>query len=192
MPRFTLTFRRAALIGALAVLIPAAALAINAVATRNFHEILPNQFYRSAQLSPDELAQRIEQYGIRTVVNLRGAQAPGGWYDEERQVSAAHGVQLIDFQMSASKHLSPERALALVDQMKKAPKPILVHCLSGADRTGLVAIIYLSQVAGMDEETAEAQLSPFFGHFGIPYLTSSFAMDESWEELEPLFGIEGS
>ena len=44
----------------------------------------------------------------------------------------------------------------------------------------------------MDEETAEWQLTPIYGHFGIPFLSPSFAMDETWEELEPLFGIEGS
>jgi hypothetical protein len=36
----------------------------------------------------------------------------------------------------------------------------------------------------MDEETAEGQLSIYFGHIGIPYLSSAYAMDESWEILE--------
>jgi len=171
---------------------PLVLIGYQAAFTSNFHEILPGQFYRSAQLAPGELERRIDQYGIRTVVNLRGTKVNPGWYDDERRVAASRGIELVDFPMSSSQRLSPERALALVDLMKKAPKPILIHCLSGADRTGLASVIYLNQVAGMDEETAEWQLTPLYGHFGIPFLSPSFAMDETWEELEPLFGIEGS
>lgn len=185
-------FKRLALAVAIVLLIPLGLIGYQAAFTSNFHEILPGQFYRSAQLTPGELNQRISQYGIRTVVNLRGTQDNPGWYDDERRVAASRGVELVDFPMSSSQRLSPERALALLELMRNAPKPILVHCLAGADRTGLASVIYLNQVAGMDEETAEWQLTPIYGHFGIPFLSPSFAMDETWEELEPLFGIEGS
>jgi len=184
--------RRIAVLAALIAVASVGGFVWQAVAGGNFHEVLPGQLYRSAQLGPEELGRRIGEYGIRTIVNLRGAQLPGGWYDDEKRLAAQRGVELVDFPMSASKRLTAAQALALVDRLRKAPKPLLVHCLGGADRTGLVSMIYLSQVAGMDEETAEAQLSPLFGHIGIPYLTSSFAMDQTWEELEPLFGIEGS
>ena len=184
--------KRLVLFAAALLLVPLGLIGYQAAFTSNFHEILPGQFYRSAQLTPGELERRIDQYGIKTVVNLRGTKVNPGWYDDERRVVASRGIELVDFPMSSSQRLSPERALALVDLMKKAPKPILVHCLSGADRTGLASMIYLNQVAGMDEETAEWQLTPLYGHFGIPFLSPSFAMDETWEELEPLFVIEGS
>jgi protein tyrosine/serine phosphatase len=74
--------------------------------------------------------------------------------------------------------------------MRDAPKPILIHCQAGADRTGLVSVLYLQQIAGIDEETAEEQLSVRFGHIGIPYLSSTFAMDRSWENLEKVFGLD--
>jgi protein tyrosine/serine phosphatase len=160
--------------------------------TDNFYEVVPGQFYRSAQLTSDELAKRIDRYAIKTVINLRGVRTLPDWYQGERHLTELRGVRLIDFPMSASKVLQPERALALVNLMKNAPKPILVHCFSGADRTGLVSVIYVSQVAGIDEETAERQLSPYYGHFGIPFFSPTFAMDESWERLESVFGVEGS
>jgi len=158
----------------------------------NFHTVVDGQFYRSSQLSPAALERYIREYGIRTVVNLRGAAPAAKWYRDEKAVTASLGVGMIDFGMSASQRLTSARAAQLVAELRDAPKPILVHCLDGADRTGLVSVIYASQVAGMDEETAEGQLTPLYGHFGIPLLSPTFAMDMSWEDLEPFFGITGS
>jgi len=158
----------------------------------NFREVLPGQFYRSAQLSPQTLETAIQRYGIKTVINLRGAQMQAAWYRSEKQVVERNDVQLVDFPMSSSRRLDPEKAVELVAMMKQLPKPILVHCWTGADRTGLVSVIYANRVAGMDEEQAEWQLSPLYGHFGIPFFSPTFAMDESWEDLEKVFGIEGS
>ncbi len=68
--------------------------------------------------------------------------------------------------------------------LKDAKHPILIHCRSGADRTGLASVIYLAKVAKVDEEVAERQLSVRYGHIGIPLLSPTYAMDESWEALE--------
>lgn len=160
--------------------------------TGNFHEVINGQFYRAAQLSGSELESYVKKYNIKTVLNLRGQQPDSKWYRDERQVVSAGGAQLIDYSMSATSELTKDQALELVAIMKSATKPILVHCKTGADRTGLVSVIYAFRVAGMDEETAEEQLAPRYGHFGIPILSPTFAMDKSWEQMEKLFGIEGS
>lgn len=158
----------------------------------NFHTVVPGELYRSAQPSPDDIGLYARDYGIRTVLNLRGA-APGApWYDAEKAAADRLGLTLIDFPMSARHELKPGRAKALVALLKSARKPILVHCNAGSDRSGLVSVIFSSQVAGIDEKDAEAQLSLFYGHIGIPLLSPTFAMDRSWEKLEPLFGITGS
>lgn len=61
-------------------------------------------------------------------------------------------------------------------------KPALVD-------TGLAAMLYLQQIAGIDEEISERQLSVRYGHIGLPYISAAFAMNESWEILEEvLFG----
>jgi len=158
----------------------------------NFHTVVDGQFYRSSQLSPTALEGYVRRYGIRTVVNLRGAAPKAQWYRDEKAVTGSLGVDMVDFPMSATRPLAADRAAELVAVLKDVPKPILVHCLDGADRTGLVSVIYASQVAGQDEETAERQLTPLYGHFGIPLLSPTFAMDSSWEDLEPFFGVEGS
>lgn len=155
----------------------------------NFHPVVPDEVYRSAQVSKDDIAAYRSGYGIRSILNLRGA-APGGvWYDEEVDASAALGLIHADFPMNASRKLSAAEADQLIALMRKMPKPLLVHCRHGSDRTGLAMSLYLAAISGADEETAEAQLSLWFGHFAVPVLSDAWPMDQSWEQLETGLGF---
>lgn len=152
----------------------------------NFHTVIAGELYRSAQPTASELENYIQEHGIKTVINLRG-QNERDWYDQETAVTQRLGVQHLDFKMSSSRILTAERADQLVALMKAAPKPILLHCLSGSDRTGIASALYSQQIAGMDASIAERQLSFYYGHIAIPYLSSAYAMDESWEKLSKHF-----
>jgi protein tyrosine/serine phosphatase len=153
-------------------------------ATGNFHSVIAGQFYRSAQPTSEELASYVRTHGIKTVINLRGTYPGTAWYDDEVTTAQSLGITHIDFGMSASKAISPERAQRLVELMASAPKPILIHCLSGADRSGLAAALYVRKIAGLDEARAEGQLSFYYGHVGIPVVSTAYAMDRSWEDIE--------
>lgn len=150
----------------------------------NCHEVIAGKLYRSSQLSGKQLADYVTANGIKTIINLRGENDGSSWYRKERAVAEQMDIQHVDFGMSAYEELGLARVAQLIQIMRDAPKPILIHCKSGADRTGLASAIYVSRVAGMDEGTAEQQLSIRFGHLGIPYLSSSYAMDRSWEKIE--------
>ncbi|TCS05395.1 dual specificity protein phosphatase family protein [Rhizobium sp. BK418] len=155
----------------------------------NFHEVLPGELYRSAQPSPADIDKYAARYGIKTILNLRGEDS-ADWYLKETEAAKKAGITHIDYGLSASKEVTHEQALELLALLRNAQKPILIHCQAGADRTGLVSLLYLQQIAGLDEETAERQLSVRYGHIGIPYLSAAFAMDISWEKLEKVFGID--
>lgn len=49
----------------------------------NFHPIEDGVIYRSGQLSGPEFTDRIEENGIRTIINLRGDNTGQPWYDAE-------------------------------------------------------------------------------------------------------------
>lgn len=159
--------------------------------TGNLHEVRRGELYRSAQLSPDQLAELIDRDGIASILNLRGRNETDDWWSAETAMARQKGVVHADFAMSASTMPTPERLAELVALMRSLPKPILIHCHAGSDRTGLAAALYLAAIDGDDEETAEAQLSFRFGHVGLPF-SQAWPMDQIWERLEASLGFEGS
>lgn len=165
---------------------------VNLQVSGNFHEVVPGELYRSAQLSAEELAAHGRADGIRSIINLRGANRGVSWYDSEVAVAKELGIVHLDFRMSAGRPLSQDEAAQLIEMMRAAPKPLLIHCRAGADRSGLAASLYLAAIDGADEERSEAQLSFRFGHIGIPWVSEAYAMDEAWEAIEPSLGYGGS
>ncbi len=153
----------------------------------NFHEIIPGELYRSAQPSGSDIKAYAETYGIKTIVNLRDEKRTG-WYQEEAEAAATSGIQLIDFPISSSKDLPISEAQRLAKLMADAPKPLLIHCEHGANRTGLASAIYVGAVAKFSEAFAEFQLSPYFGHFAIPFI-GRYEMYRSWDDFEETIGF---
>ena len=72
-------------------------------ASGNFHEVMPGELYRSGQLTPEKLAQKIAEHQIRTVLNLRGKNPGEAWYDAEVAATEQAGAKHLDFRMKASK-----------------------------------------------------------------------------------------
>lgn len=125
----------------------------------NFHTVLPGKVYRSAQLSRPEFLRYIKEYHIKSVINLRGAANTSRWYHQEISASKEANVQHYDLQLNAMKTNSKENMITLAKLLEKSPKPILIHCWHGADRTGLasaMAIILFTQqpLAKAEQQTS--------------------------------------
>lgn len=150
----------------------------------NYHEVVAGEFYRSNQPTPTRLQRYRQDQHIRAVLNLRGTAPGASWYEAEHKAAEDLGLTLIDFPMSDSEVLPPERVDALVRIMMEAPKPLLVHCKAGADRSGLASALYLLRIAHTAPEVAERQLSIVYGHFPVPWLSRAWPMDVSWEKVE--------
>lgn len=157
----------------------------------NFHPVVAGEVYRSAQPSPEALAKYVKEQGIRSIINLRGNNAGANWYDAEVASARAQGVAHYDFGMSARKRLDEPRAQELIALMNKAEKPVLIHCQGGADRSGLASALYLAAIAKAGEERAESQISLRYGHISLP-VSAGYAMDETFEALEPFLGFNDS
>lgn len=153
----------------------------------NFHEVIPGELYRSGQLSSNSLSRHIQRYGIRTVINLRGENKGNTWYDQEVIATKNKHVLLVNYRMAAKRELNQEQATALIEIMKNVPKPVLIHCQAGADRTGLASALYLAAISNGSELRAEIQLSPVYGH--LPFRrVGAPAMDATFELMEPFLG----
>ncbi len=122
----------------------------------NFEKVAPG-VYRSNQPDP----KRFKAYaamGIKTVLNLRGeALQPHYLFTEES--CAAYGMTLVPVKLSARRAPKRERLLMVLDAFDTMERPFLMHCKSGADRTGLVAAIYLLIHEGASIDEARKQLS---------------------------------
>jgi protein tyrosine/serine phosphatase len=161
------------------------------IQTGNFHEVVKGDFYRSGQPSAADINRYAKRHGIKSIINLRGANEDADWYKEELAASSANGITHINFRMKAARELTNEQAIELIELMRNAPKPLLVHCLAGADRTGLASAFYIAGVVKLGEETAERQLWLHYGHLPF-YINEAFAMNRSFERMEPYFGFHDS
>lgn len=154
----------------------------------NFAPVIAGEVYRSAQPSPADIREYAARNGIRSIINLRGENVGKAWYDEEIAVSKELGITHINFGMSARRELDQNKVEELLATMRSAPKPILIHCKAGADRTGLASALYLAAVAKQGEQAAEGQISFYFGHISLPFIPE-YAMDRTFEAMEPMLGL---
>ncbi|MFC2968689.1 tyrosine-protein phosphatase [Acidimangrovimonas pyrenivorans] len=122
----------------------------------NLHEIAPG-VWRSNHPGPTRL-RRYQEMGINTVVSLRG-ETHKSWTLIEKEACARLGIELIFLSRYSARNL-PTRAVLLefIDALGKLPKPFVMHCKSGADRTGFAAALYLAAIQGRSAEEAFAQL----------------------------------
>jgi protein tyrosine/serine phosphatase len=159
--------------------------------TGNFHTVIAGTLYRSAQPSPHRIDQYARDYGIRTIINLRGTNAGAPWYDAEIAEAGRQGIVHVDFGMSSRSELSHDEAAKLVNLFETAEKPVLIHCADGSDRTSLAAALYVAAVAKLGEEAAEGQISMRYGHIAIPF-GPTWPIDMTFESLEPWLGYHDS
>ena len=150
--------------------------------TGNIHAVSEGKVYRSAQLNGEQLAETLKRYKIKSVINLRGDSVGDHWYADELAETAAQGAVHYNIGMYAKQEPDAATIKRILEVLRVAPRPLLVHCSSGSDRTGLVAAMYKYFVEGRPAGEAEAQLSFRYGHF--PWFGSgTVAMDQAFERL---------
>jgi predicted protein tyrosine phosphatase len=162
-----------------AVLVVALGFVVYTKAQGNFHTITPAEAYRSAQLDDRQLTEYVKQYNIKSVLNLRGKHSGESWYDDEIAMSSRLNVAHYDIGLSSDHELTPAEVSQLMDIFRTAPRPILIHCQAGADRSGLVAAMWKVVVDKEPKETAGKQLSIKYGH--MPF-GDNCAMDRFFEK----------
>lgn len=131
----------------------------------NFHQVVPGQLYRSAEMSHEHLAETIHENGIATVVDLRnGNPDPDESGRTERDIVVAAGAAYVHVPLLSSKIPSRGRLLELLDVFDRSDKPILIHCSSGALRTGVAAAIWMLVEEGAPPFEAIHQLDLRYGY----------------------------
>ncbi|WLD59444.1 sulfur transferase domain-containing protein [Salinispirillum sp. LH 10-3-1] len=122
--------------------------------------ILPG-VYRSNHPSP-RAVKALAARGVRTIISLRG-KGHNGPFLLEQEACALHGIDLQVVRLKSRRPPTQEQIHRLKAVFDQAESPMLMHCKSGADRSGLAAALYLLIYKG-DIAAARAQFSLRYLH----------------------------
>jgi protein tyrosine phosphatase (PTP) superfamily phosphohydrolase (DUF442 family) len=148
------------------VLLIVSTIAYKPLFRQNFAEVVPGKLYRSAQ-PDDRLGRWIEEHNILSVLNLRGGKPAYDWYAQEMKIVRDHSTDYYEIPMSAQIRPRRRELLQIIDLLGRARYPMLIHCKSGADRTGLGVALYHMIVRKEPPQTALAGFSISHGHIPL-------------------------
>jgi protein tyrosine/serine phosphatase len=123
---------------------------------------LGERAWRSAQPAPHQIRAMARQ-GVRTIVNLRGERRCGS-YRLERSACERYGITLVNFHIRGRRAPFREEIKAAIELFERVEYPMLIHCKSGADRTGLMSTLYRFLKEGVPLSEARRQLSLRYGY----------------------------
>ncbi|GKX59333.1 dual specificity protein phosphatase family protein [Leminorella grimontii] len=139
---------------------PPSAKKINATTLENFYQI-DDSLYRSGQPGEAQMKE-LERRGVKSVLNLRNFHTDD---DEAKGTSLA----LYHVPMEAGR-FTQEQVIEALRVVYLAPKPVLVHCWHGSDRTGLTVAMYRLVFQNWSKEAAIEELQrPEFGYHRWAY-----------------------
>lgn len=130
----------------------------------NFFEFAPGM-YRSNHPNHARFSEYAD-LGIKNILNLRGANGLSPYVFEVESCEKL-GLNLIDHGMSARSAPSTETLVGVMDILETLDGPTLLHCKSGADRTGIVSAIYKLHILNAPFEEARMMLSIKFLHLNF-------------------------
>jgi len=152
----------------------------------NFHWIVPREAARSAQAYAGLLSPFLRAHGITAVINLRGNNPAHLWWKYETRVCRKLGVVHRDAKLN-SRQLPPRVMLVdLLDAFDSLPRPFLIKCSGGQDRTAFAAALFILHRRGWRAlAAAEQQFA------GWPYLHWP-QPQQRWLKLFPGFAAESA
>lgn len=128
---------------------------------QNAHWI-SDEMMRANQPWPFQIRRRARQ-GIKTVVNLRGGMGTS-FHQLEREACERAGIKLENWTVTSRGAPTLEQVRGAKELFERIAYPALMHCKSGADRAGLMSVLYLHLRKGEPIDKAMRMLSLRYGH----------------------------
>lgn len=122
---------------------------VNGTAVKNCFKV-SDDIYRSAQPA-GEAASSMKDLGIKSILNLRH------YHPEDSEEFKKAGIILYSYKMDAGS-ASIKDLIEALKIIQTAPKPILIHCWHGSDRTGFIIAGYRMAMQGWSAEKAIEEL----------------------------------
>jgi protein tyrosine/serine phosphatase len=129
---------------------------------QNAHWVSP-ELVRTNQPWPYQLKWWRDR-GVRTVLNLRG-EPHKAHHVIEADACARLGLEMTDFVVYSREAPTAAQVRGARHIFETAAYPMLMHCKSGADRAGMMSVLYRHFRLGQPVSEARAELSKRHGHF---------------------------
>ncbi len=145
----------------------------------NLYRVSP-QVYRSEQPSGAAF-QFLKSLGIKSVLNLRE-------YFDDCDETEGTGLILYHYPLATGK-VKEAQVVEILNIIKRAEKPVLIHCLHGSDRTGVVCAAYRILFEQWTKEDAIREFTEGpFGHHrrifkNLPALIRKMDIEKAREKL---------
>jgi len=132
----------------------------------NLHQIEGTQVYRSAQPDEQLLRRLVKEDGLRSILKLNSRNS-GSHSGQEEAAAEALGLKMTYLPMAMHRLPTHQEMIDLMQAIENAPRPMLIHCNAGADRTGLAAAMVAMQGGESFDQAAKRQLSVRYLHVGV-------------------------
>jgi hypothetical protein len=111
------------------------------------------------------LAPFLKRRNIRAIINLRGRNDDLSWWKKETAIAISANIAHFDAMLDSRKLPTQAMLIRLIETFDSAPRPFMLKCSGGQDRTSFAAALYLIHRGGWQEMPAAlAQFARF------PYL----------------------
>ena len=117
---------------------------------------ISEELVRANQPWPHQLAAWKDR-GVKTIVNLRGG-FDASFHALEKDACARLGLAMVDFTITSREVPSRDRVLGAKQLYETIAYPALIHCKSGADRAGIMSVLYMHFRRGKTIREAMDQL----------------------------------
>jgi protein tyrosine/serine phosphatase len=117
---------------------------------------ISEELVRTNQPWPHQLAAW-KARGIETVINLRGG-FDASFHALEKDACERLGLEMVDFTITSREVPSRDRVLGAKRLFETIAYPALMHCKSGADRAGIMSVLYMHFRKGKTIREAMDQL----------------------------------
>jgi tyrosine-protein phosphatase SIW14 len=150
----------------------------------NFHKV-SDQLYRGAQPA-DGGIKKLAELGVKTIVNLRGADERVGGDQKEAESAGLRYFNIPMPGLSAPSDEQVARVIAIINNSEN--QPVFIHCKRGSDRTGTITAVYRISNEDWTADRAIAEAKRYgmsWAEFGMRSYISNYYKQQVQTRTQP-------
>src|SRR3981081_845743 len=105
--------------------------------------VIPGEAARAMQAWAGGLGPFLKRRGIRAIINLRGRNDDLAWWKKETAIAECAGIAHLDAMLDSRKLPTKDMLVQLIAACDAAPRPFMLKCSGGQDRTSFAAALYI-------------------------------------------------